>query len=71
MKKHSLVIKLPALQQPWKLEDLGSGAVHQVCITAEAEKEVRTPVAPYSAKPFSSFTLCSWLFILFYTRQIT
>lgn len=39
MKKHSLVIKLPALQQPWKLENLGSGAVHQVCITGEAEKE--------------------------------
>lgn len=61
MKKHLLVIKLPALQQPWKLENLGSGAVHQVCITAEAKKEVRTPVASYLAKQFSSFTLCSWL----------
>lgn len=64
MKKHSLVIKLPALQQPWKLENLGSGAVHQVCITVEAEKEVRTPVASYSAKQFSSFALCSWLLLI-------
>lgn len=42
MKKHSLVIKHPALQQPWQLEIFRSGAVHWVCVTAKAGKEVES-----------------------------
>lgn len=69
MKKRSLGIKRPAWQQPWQLENLGLVLFTESLHNCKAGKEVKTPIASYSAKQVSSFMLCSWLLFCFLLYQ--